>query len=91
MKREKQPQCYVIASPDQPMSEKMRKAVEAMQAAVDEMLEREAKLGNKVVIGDKHGNPRWVSPDILCANGERPSPPPGNPERKPLHSKPEET
>ena len=43
------------------MSEKMRKAVEAMQAAVDEMLEREAKLGNKVVIGDKHGNPRLVS------------------------------
>lgn len=43
------------------MSEEMRKAVEAMQAAVDEMLEREAKLGNKVVIGDKHGNPKWVS------------------------------
>ena len=39
----------------------MEKAVEAMQAAVDEMLEREAKLGNKVVIGDKHGNPKWVS------------------------------
>ena len=47
------------------MSEKMRKAVEAMQAAVDEMLEREAKLGNKVVIGDKHGNPRWVSARYL--------------------------
>ena len=43
----------------------MRKAVEAMQAAVDEMLEREAKLGNKVVIGDKHGNPRWVSARYL--------------------------
>ena len=47
------------------MSEKMRKAVEAMQAAVDEMLEREAKLGNKVVIGDKHGNPKWVSAGYL--------------------------
>ena len=29
------------------MSEEMKKAVEAMQEAVDEMLEREAKLGNK--------------------------------------------
>ena len=47
------------------MSEEMRKAVEAMQAAVDEMLEREAKLGNKVVIGDKHGNPKWVSARYL--------------------------
>ena len=43
----------------------MEKAVEAMQAAVDEMLEREAKLGNKVVIGDKHGNPRLVSAKYL--------------------------
>ena len=43
------------------MSEEMRKAVEAMQPAVDKMLEREAKLGNEVVIGDKHGNPKWVS------------------------------
>ena len=47
------------------MSEEMRKAVEAMQAAVDEMLERKAKLGNKVVIGDKHGNPKWVSARYL--------------------------
>ena len=47
------------------MSDLMDKAVEAMQAAVDEMLEREAKLGNKVVIGDKHGNPRWVSARYL--------------------------
>ena len=47
------------------MSEEMRKAVEAMQAAVDEMLEREAKLGGKVVIGDKHGNPKWVSARYL--------------------------
>ena len=47
------------------MSEDMRKAIEAMQAAVDEMLEREAKLGNKVVIGDKHGNPRLVSARYL--------------------------
>lgn len=47
------------------MSDEMRKAVEAMQAAVDEMLEREAKLGNKVVIGDKHGKPRLVSARYL--------------------------
>ena len=47
------------------MSEKMRKAVEAMQAAVDEMLERKAKLGYKVVIGDRHGNPKWVSAKYL--------------------------
>ena len=47
------------------MSKKMEKAVEAMQAAVDEMLEREAKLGNKVVIGDKYGNPKWVSARYL--------------------------
>ena len=47
------------------MSEEMRKAVEAMQAAVDEMLEREAKLGRKVVIGDRHGNPKWVSAKYL--------------------------
>ena len=47
------------------MSEEMRKAVEAMQAAVDEMLERKAKLGYKVVIGDKHGNPKWVSARYL--------------------------
>ena len=47
------------------MSEDMKKAVAAMQAAVDEMLEREAKLGNKVVIGDKHGNPRLVSARYL--------------------------
>ena len=47
------------------MSEEARKAVEAMQAAVDEMLERKAKLGLKVVIGDKHGNPRWVSAKYL--------------------------
>ena len=47
------------------MSRKMEMAVEAMQAAVDEMLERKAKLGYKVVIGDKHGNPRWVSARYL--------------------------
>ena len=47
------------------MSEKMRKAVEAMQAAVDEMPERKAKLGGKVVIGDKHRNPKWGSARYL--------------------------
>ena len=47
------------------MSEEMRKAVEAMQAAVDEMLERKAKFGYKVVIGDRHGNPKLVSARYL--------------------------
>ena len=47
------------------MSEEMKKAVEAMQAAVDEILERKAKLGYKVVIGDRHGNPKWVSAKYL--------------------------
>ena len=47
------------------MSRKMEKAFKAMQAAVDEMLERKAKLGYKVVIGDKHGNPKLVSAKYL--------------------------
>ena len=47
------------------MSEEARKAVEAMQEAVDEMLEHDAKLGLKVVIGDKHGNPKLVSARYL--------------------------
>ena len=47
------------------MSEEMRKAVEAMQTAVDEMLEHDAKLGYKVVIGDRHGNPKLVSARYL--------------------------
>ena len=73
------------------MSEEMRKAVEAMQAAVDEMLEREAKLGNKVVIGDRHGNPKWVSAKYLVrkrraalAAARKNSP-------NPFHRNPEET
>ena len=47
------------------MSEEMRKAVEAMQEAVDEELERKAKLGYKAVIADKHGRPKVVSAKYL--------------------------
>ena len=47
------------------MSEEMRKAVEAMQQAVDEALERKAKLGYKAVIADKNGRPKVVSAKYL--------------------------
>jgi len=47
------------------MSKEMKKAVEAKQAAVNEMLERKAKLGYKVVIGDRNGNPKLVSARYL--------------------------
>ena len=47
------------------MSEEMRKAVEAMQQAVDEELERKAKLGYKAVVADKHGRPKVVSAKYL--------------------------
>lgn len=43
------------------MSDEMKKAVAALQAAVDEEMERKAKLGYKAVIGDKHGRPKLVS------------------------------
>ena len=47
------------------MSDEMKKAVAALQAAVDEELERKAKLGYNAVIGDKHGNPKVVSARYL--------------------------
>ena len=47
------------------MSEEMRKAVEALQQAVDEELERKAKLGYKAVIADKNGRPKVVSAKYL--------------------------
>ena len=47
------------------MSEEMRKAVEAMQEAVDEELERKAKLGYKAVVADKNGRPKIVSARYL--------------------------
>ena len=43
------------------MSDEMKKAVAALQAAVDEEMERKAKFGYKAVIGDKHGRPKLVS------------------------------
>ena len=47
------------------MSGEMKKAVAALQAAVDEEMERKAKLGCKAVIGDKHGRPKLVSARYL--------------------------
>ena len=47
------------------MSDEMRKAVEAMQEAVDEEMERKAKLGYKAVIADRHGKPKLVSARYL--------------------------
>ena len=47
------------------MSDEMKKAVAALQAAVDEEMERKAKLGYKAVIGDKHGRPKLVSARYL--------------------------
>jgi len=47
------------------MSDEMRKAVEAMQEAVDEEMERKAKLGYKAVIADRHGRPKVVSARYL--------------------------
>ena len=47
------------------MSDDMKKAVAALQAAVDEEMERKAKLGYMAVIGDKHGKPKLVSARYL--------------------------
>lgn len=44
----------------------MEKAVAALQAAVDEEMERKAKLlGYKAVVGDKNGRPNVVSAKYL--------------------------
>ena len=47
------------------MSDEMKKAVEAMQEAVDKEMERKAKLGYKAVIADKRGRPKAVSAKYL--------------------------
>ncbi len=47
------------------MSDEMEKAVMALQLAVDEELERKAKLGFNAVIADKNGNPKVVSAKYL--------------------------
>jgi len=47
------------------MSDEMKKAIEAMQEAVDKEMERKAKLGYKAVIADKHGRPKAVSAKYL--------------------------
>ena len=47
------------------MSARMREVVVTLQQAVDEELERKAKLGYKAVIADKHGRPKVVSAKYL--------------------------
>ncbi|MCQ2380197.1 MAG: hypothetical protein MJ025_04670 [Victivallaceae bacterium] len=47
------------------MSKEADDAVAALQAAVDEEMERKAKLGYMAVIGDKNGNPMVVSAKYL--------------------------
>ena len=47
------------------MSDEMKKAVEAMQEAVDKEMERKAKLGYTAIIGDKDGNPIEVPAKLL--------------------------
>ena len=47
------------------MSARMREVVVTLQEAVDEELERKAKLGYKAVIADKHGRPKVVSAKYL--------------------------
>ncbi|MBQ8755577.1 MAG: hypothetical protein IJZ19_11145 [Lentisphaeria bacterium] len=43
------------------MSEDMEKLIRCMQETVDAEMERKAKLGYKVVVADKNGNPQIVS------------------------------
>ena len=47
------------------MSARMREVVVTLQQAVDEELERKAKLGYKAVIADKNGRPKVVSAKYL--------------------------
>ena len=47
------------------MSRDMEMALACMQAAVDEELERKAKLGYKAVVSDKSGKPKVVSAAYL--------------------------
>ncbi len=51
------------------MSEKMKLALAALQAAVDEELERKAKLGYNAVVADKNGNPIVVPARELLRQG----------------------
>ena len=47
------------------MSDEMKMVVKTLQEAVDEEMERKAKLGYKAVIVDKHGRPKVVSARYL--------------------------
>ena len=47
------------------MSDEMKMVVKTLQEAVDEEMERKAKLGYKAVIADKHGRPNAVSAKYL--------------------------
>ena len=46
------------------MSEEMKKALVALQMAVDRELERKAKLGFKAVVADKHGKQKFLTVKI---------------------------
>jgi hypothetical protein len=47
------------------MTKRMELAVAALQEAIDEEMERKAKLGYKAVIADKNGNPVVVAAKTL--------------------------
>ncbi|MBQ4479995.1 MAG: hypothetical protein II943_05095 [Victivallales bacterium] len=47
------------------MSREAEIILAALQTAVEEELERKAKLGYMAVVGDKHGSPRVVSARYL--------------------------
>jgi len=47
------------------MTKKMELAVATLQEAVDEEMERKAKLGYKAVIADENGNPVVISAKTL--------------------------
>lgn len=55
------PNCILSSEP----SEEAKKAVWALQMAVDEEMERKAKLGYKAVVADKNGKPKLVSAKYL--------------------------
>jgi hypothetical protein len=53
------------------MSDEMKKALACMQEAIDEELEHKAKLGFKVVVGDKNGNPKVLSARYVLRKSRR--------------------
>lgn len=55
----------------QPMTKRMELAVAALQEAIDEEMERKAKLGYKAVIADENGNPVVVAAKTLVRKRRR--------------------